>query len=109
MAPDLAERYPPTVAVPCPACGAALVEGVLRCRACGADARAARPGGVAATIAAGDAAPDAWRAAELLDELGELSPPVLEAWRQADQPKKRRLVAILAELQGIVEKVWAKH
>lgn len=109
MAPDLAERYPPTVAVPCPSCGAALVEGVLRCRTCGADARAARPGGVAATIAPAEAAPDAWRAAELLDELGELSPPVLEEWRAADPPKKRRIVALLTELQAVVDRVWARR
>jgi hypothetical protein len=88
-----------------PACGASLLEGVLRCRTCGADARQAeRENGAGITIPARGLAPDAFQAAELMDELQTLAPEVLTWWRGADRPGKEHLLRILTDLHAFLRR-----
>lgn len=90
---------------PNPECGVFLVEGALRCRACGVDARAAAPSqGVGVTVPIASVAAGPWRAAELHDELAVLAPATLEEFRRMDRPRKERLVAILAEVLEFTRK-----
>jgi hypothetical protein len=76
-----------------------IVEGALRCRSCGADAREpVRTQGVATFISLWDAAPEAASVAELLDELEAESPEVGAWFRRADWPRRKRVVRILDAL-----------
>lgn len=90
------------MSVACPECRAPLVEGALRCKLCGADAREAKPGATGASFTLFSLSPRAARGAELLDELASLAPDVLAWWRKADRPRKDRLLAILGELRDLI-------
>lgn len=97
------------MAVPCPSCGAALLEGALRCRFCGSDAREApETPGAAASFSVASIAPEVFRAAELMDELETIAPPVCEWWRTADRPMKTRAFEILQELREILRRASRK-
>jgi hypothetical protein len=92
----------PAVSVSCPSCRALLVDGALRCRLCGADAREAPESErVGATFSLTSIAPDAFRGASILDELRAFAPEVLAWWRASDVPRRERLVALLVELGEI--------
>jgi hypothetical protein len=95
-------HYALAVASACPSCRAPLVEGALRCKLCGADARRAEDGPVGASFTLAGIAPRAARAAELLDELAGLAPEVLAWWRRADRPRRVRLYEILTELRELL-------
>lgn len=100
-----ATAYPAAVAVTCTACGAALVEGALRCRFCGENAREApATSGAAGSVSLADIAPDAYRVAELMEELATIAPPVFEWWRTADRPMKTRAFEILQELRDLLRR-----
>jgi hypothetical protein len=90
------------VAIRCPACEMPILEGVLRCRHCGADAREpARTRGIASFISLWDVAPDAMSVAKLLDEL-EAEAPEVGAWfRRADWPRRDRVIRILISLRDL--------
>jgi hypothetical protein len=90
---------------PNPECRALLVEGALRCRSCGSDARAAdRTPGVGSTVSLASVVAGPFRAMELLDEIALLAPATLEEFRRLDRPRKERLVAILSELIEVTRK-----
>ncbi len=90
----------------CPACHFPLVEGVLRCKACGARAtEPLRSQGVAGGFRLLDVVPDGAAAATALDELEEFAPEV-SAWvRQADGQRRARLAEILARLVAAMERM----
>jgi hypothetical protein len=87
----------------CPSCSAAIVDGALRCRFCGADTRQTEPtAGIAASFSLEEVAPNAMRAARLVEELQDLAPEVLAWWRQAPRERKTRVFEILAELRELL-------
>jgi hypothetical protein len=56
---------------------------------------------VGASFSLESIAPDAFRAASILDELKAFAPEVLAWWRASDVPRRERLVALLTELGEI--------
>lgn len=50
---------------------------------------------------------EAVHAADLLDEMARVAPPVSAWWKTADGPSRRRLAEILGEIRDIIRSRWS--
>lgn len=85
----------------CPSCREPLVAGALRCRSCGADARAASAsvGSIFRLDQVLDA--DHIEALDAFERLRRSAPSVADWYRSADDAGRRAVEALLAELRRL--------
>jgi hypothetical protein len=85
----------------CPSCRSPLVDGVLRCRDCGADARGApRSVGVAVRLD-GLLSEETIQALDTFEQLRAAAPGVAEWYRTTDDAGRRLVEELLAELRRL--------
>ena len=83
------------------------MEGALRCRSCGADAREpVEVQGVGAALPRTSSIVEAFQAAELLDQLQQVAPPVAAWWKTADGGSRRKVAEILGSIRDIIRRRW---
>jgi hypothetical protein len=98
---NLLSAYPAPVIGFCPACREPIVEGVLRCRECGADARRAKQA-VGMLVRWDDVLPERdLLALDKMHDLVEVAPGVAEWYRAATDAERKVVELLLAELRRL--------